>query len=76
MSTYEVTWVAEGTVVLEADTNHEAVQEALDRVIDLEEHDASVTVNRTSQVHVQTVADFNVHWQEQVDALRSNQVVE
>lgn len=55
MTTYEVTWVAEGSVILEAESTDDAVQEALDRVIDLEEHDASITVHRAGQKHVQVI---------------------
>lgn len=55
MSTYEVTWAAEGSVILEAESTDDAVQEALDRVIDLEKHDASVTVHWTAQRHAQVI---------------------
>ena len=52
MTNYEVKFYAEGNVTLEADDSAAAVQEALDRVLDLEKADASVTVRQVEQVGV------------------------
>lgn len=52
MTNYEVRFYAEGSVSIEADDSAAAVQEALDRVLDLEKADTSVTVRQVEQVGV------------------------
>ena len=52
MTNYEVKFYAEGNLTLEADDSAAAVQEALDRVLDLEKADASVVVRQVEQVGV------------------------
>ena len=52
MTNYEVKFYAEGNVILEADDSAAAVQEALDRVLDLENADTSVTLRQVEQVGV------------------------
>lgn len=50
MALYRVEWAAEGYVNLEATDSAEATDEALNRVLDLEINDASLTVERVTQV--------------------------
>ena len=52
MTNYEVRFYAEGNVTLEAESSAGAVQEALDRVLDLEKADASVVMRQVEQVGV------------------------
>lgn len=55
MTNYEVKFYAEGIVSIEAENSADAVQEALDRVLDLERADASVIVRQVEQVGVWAV---------------------
>lgn len=50
MTKYVVRYRAEGTVKVEAETSEVATEKALDRVLDLEHADASLTVVRVEQV--------------------------
>lgn len=56
MSTYTVDWSAQGLVTLDAEDNENAVQEALDRVLDLEYADNGVTVVRVEHVKTTQLA--------------------
>jgi hypothetical protein len=50
MSTYKVFWAAEGDFNVEAEENSEAVQVALDNILDLEHAEPRVTIHRVGQV--------------------------